>query len=170
MEAPRWRLRNEHYLNIVALPDGTKIEWEHKETDRTTGRTMRKMYAVPYLLDAETIVAHAVDGTRNERDDTIFLGDPTPEMEPLNEAAEAITERLRPKWEHPIESLPANGGMNDREMAFFKQMMESFGGGAAAPNQSVPKADYDELKGRLAKLEAAIAAQAKPTEAPARRV
>jgi len=179
-EAPRWRLINAHYLNIKALADGTQIEWEHKETARESGRTVRKVFKVPALLDpnepndqnypGEIVVAHEVEGARNERNDIIFYGEPTPEMEPLNDEATALSDSLRQKWEHPINSLPANGGMNDREMAFMKQMMESFTGGAANPaNAAVPKAQYDELKDRLTKLEAMLADKAKP-EAPARRV
>src|SRR5205823_6644923 len=49
--APRWRLVNAHYLNVETLPDGTRVEWEHKETARETGRTVRKLYPVPMYLD-----------------------------------------------------------------------------------------------------------------------
>ena len=45
-EAPRWRLMTSHYLNVP----GT--EWEHNESDRTTGKAVRKLYPVPaFLLD-----------------------------------------------------------------------------------------------------------------------
>src|ERR1700748_2905378 len=103
-EAPRWRPNSGHYLRIPELPDGTQIEWEHKETARETGRTVRKLYSVPMLLDpkgpadcnypGEIIVAHAVEGARNERFDYIFIGNPTPEMEPLNDAAQEISDSL----------------------------------------------------------------------------
>jgi hypothetical protein len=182
MEAPRWSLRNPHYLNVEQLLDGTKIEWEHKETARESGRTVRKLFPVPMLLDprepadcnypGEVIVAHHTEGARNEPRDYIFHGEPTPEMEPLNEAAQALSDSLQPKWTHPIDSLPANGGMNDREMAFFENMMKQFAGAAQAqvPNSAVPKAEYDALKERLAKLEAAIAVKAPTDTAPGRRV
>src|SRR6266705_1767114 len=104
----RWRLRTGHYLNVP----GT--EWEYKETDRTTGKTGRKVFAVPMLLDpndpadhnypGEIIVASAED--RAFPRDIIFLGDPTPDMEPIDDEAEAISEALASKWVHPIESLP----------------------------------------------------------------
>lgn len=180
LEAPRWSLRNAHYLKVPELPDGTKIEWEHKETSRESGRTVRKLYAVPMLLDprdpadcnypGEVIVAHAVDGAHNLRQDIIFLGEPTPEMEPLNEAAQAISDSLRSKWEHPIETLPANGGMTGAEQVFMQTMMTQFAKeiGAALPksNIAVPDNETAELKERIAKLEALIASQ-KP--APAER-
>lgn len=181
-EAPRWSLRNAHYLNVEQLLDGTRIEWEHKETARESGRTVRKLFPVPMLLDpkepadcnypGEVIVASRIDGVRNEPRDYIFFGEPTPEMEPLNEAAQAINDSLQGKWAHPIDTLPANGGMNEREMAFMENMMSSFakqiGSQLPGGNQSVSRAEYDELK---AKLEAVLAAQViKPAEANGRRV
>jgi hypothetical protein len=164
-ESPRWSLRNAHYLNVP----GT--EWEHNESDRTTGKAVRKLYTVPLLLDprnpqdcnypGEVIVCHG-DPARDHARDITFLGDPTPDMEPMNDEAETISAAMRPKWEHPIDALPANGGMNSEERVFMAKMMEAFAGAGAAANASVPKAQYDELQERLAKLEAALAAQAKP--------
>jgi hypothetical protein len=147
-EAPRWRLINAHYLNVPILPDGTKVEWEHKETNRENGRTLRTMHSVPMLLDpkdgadcnypGEVIVAHAVANARNEPKDIIFVGTPTPEMEPLNDAAQKVTDLCKHRWINPIESIPSNGGMTSAESAFMQKMMEAFQGGAK-PNASVPK-------------------------------
>lgn len=168
-EAPRWRLINEHYLKVPELPDGTKVEWEHKETARETGRQVRKLYGVPLLLDpkspadcnypGDVIVAHEPSGDQinTNRNDYIFLGDPTPEMEPLNPAAQAITDRCRPRWENPIESLPANGGMNAQESAFMKNMMETFSKIAAPQvNTAVSREEYDALKAELEAMRAAM--------------
>lgn len=167
-ECPRWRLIEPHYINVPTLPDGTRVEWEHRETARETGRTVRKLFQVPILLDpkdaadhnhpGEIIVTHDVEDARMTRGDYIFIGDPTQGMEPLNEEAEAITETLRAKWINPIETLPVNGGMNADESRFMANMLKAFEQmGSAAPTQSVPQAEYDTLKERLAKLEAAIA-------------
>lgn len=180
-EAPRWRLTSAHYLKVPVLPDGTRIEWEHKETARETGRTVRKLYAVPMLLDpkdsadcnypGEIIVTHDVEGSRTFPRDYIFEGEPTQEMEPLNAEAEAVTESLRDKWIHPIDSLPANGGMNAGEQAFMAKMMEAFAKeiGASMPKANAAIADDEtaQLRDRVAKLEAFIAEQqkAKATEA-----
>lgn len=183
-EAPRWRLINAHYLKVAELPDGTKVEWEHRETSRESGRTVRKLFQVPILLDprdgadcnypGEIIVAHAVEGAHNLRQDIIFVGEPTPEMEPLNEAAQAINDSLQAKWTHPIDTLPTNGGMNPGERAFMEGMMSEFAKeiGKALPkaNLAVPDNEVGELKDRLAKLEALLAQQAKPTGEAARRV
>ena len=178
-EAPRWRLNSKHYLRVAELPDGTRVEWEHKETSRETGRTVRKLYPVPILLDpdvpgdcnypGEIIVAHAVDGAINLSQDLIFEGNPTPEMEPLNDAAQAITATMRDQWDHPIESLPANGGMTLAESAFMQRLMETFERAAtpAATASGVTQAQYDELKAQVAALTTALANK---SPAPDRRV
>lgn len=180
LEAPRWRLTAEHHLNVAQLPDGTKVEWEHKETARESGRTVRKLYPVPMYLNpkdpadhnhpGEIIVAHEVDGARNDPRDYIFSSPPTPEMEPLNEAAEAITEVWKDRWNNPVDSLPSNGGMTSSESAFMQKMMDAFE--RIAPPRAEPKADTDEvfeLRERLAKLEAMIMAQHKPSADAGRR-
>lgn len=173
-EAPRWRLTAPHYINIAQLPDGTKIEWEHKETNRESGRAVRKLFPVPMLLDPESppdhnypgeiIVTQEVEGAHVLARDLVLCGPPTRDMEPLNAAAEAITDAHRARWTHPIETLPANGGMNEQEKAFMQTMMAAFAREVGtqinpAPNTSVPREDYDELKERLGKLEALLAAQ-----------
>lgn len=183
-EAPRWRLVTGHYLKVPELPDGTHVEWEHKETNRANGRTVRKLFPVPILLDpndpadhnhpGEVIVAHEVEGAHNVRNDYIFIGDPTPDMEPLNDEAEAISESLKSTWAHPIETLPVNGGMSSEEQVFMQQMMKAFAAqvGSAMPqaNTSVDSKEMAELKERLAKLEALLASQAKPEAPSVRRV
>lgn len=174
-ECPRWRLIEPHYLTVPTLPDGTRVEWEHRETARESGRTLRKLYPVPMLLDpkdpadfnplhpGEIIVCHDVEGARMSRGDYIFVGPPTPGMEPMNAEAEAITAEWRARWDHPINSLPANGGMSTDESAFMQRMMAAFAGAAApGPSATVPQSEYDALKERLTSLEAAIGA--KPTE------
>lgn len=178
-EAPRWRLLAAHYLNVPTLPDGTRVEWEHKETNAINGRSVRKLYSVPILLNpedpndfnhpGEIIVTHEVEGAHCVRGDIIFLGTPTRDMEPLNPEAQAITDQHQARWTHPIDTLPANGGMNDAEMAFMQRMMDTFSRTAPpAANASVSAEAYDELKTRLAKLEALLAAQnSAPAPAPA---
>lgn len=108
----RWRLKAKHYLPVP----GT--EWEQKETDRNTGKQVRKVYTVPLYLDPddpadwtdkanqEIVVS---DGDHAQPRDIIFSGEPTPDMEPVDEAAEAISDSLKHKWIHPIESLDGQG-------------------------------------------------------------
>lgn len=163
-EAPLYRLRTAHYLNIVN-DDGSANEWEHSETSRETGKRVRKVFTVPALLDTDTIVYRLDDGTsapRSPRGEEYirFLGDPTPDMEALNDAAEVLSETFRQRWEHPIDTLPVNGGMTAAEQAFMETMMKTFAGAAQTQNQSVSKADYDALKADLEALKASIAGNA----------
>ncbi len=170
----RWSLRNPHYLNIPGN------EWMQEETDRETGRRNRKIYPVPQLLDpnnpqdqnyrelGQIIVCYEGKG---EKRDIIFVGDPTPEMEPMDEEAEQISASYRQRWEHPIDTLPANGGMNEAESAFMKHMMDSFAKSAQPQNTSVPQADFDALKKQVEELiaqNAELKAQKAP-ESTARR-
>lgn len=172
----RWRLINGHYLNTVE-----KTEWEHKETDRMTGKANRKMFIVPAFMDPNDPADHnypgeiivAREGTNHERKDILFQGDPTPDMEPLDDEAEAISAILRNRWEHPIDSLPANGGMNAQESVFMEQMMQAFaratGQTATSPdNVSIPRAEFDALKTLVEDLKAQQATT-KPSSAISRR-
>lgn len=114
--AARWRLTAPHYLNTGAT------EWEYKETDRSTGKQVRRVFQVPTYLhpddpgdwnyrqdkdNGEIIVANAEN--ENSRD-IIFTGDPTPDMVPLNDEAKAISASFAKKWIHPIESLDRTYG------------------------------------------------------------
>lgn len=166
----RFRLRTNHYLNIIDNYSNEQVEWILEETDRTTGRTNRKKFIVPMFLDAETIVTTNAD--KAFPSDTVFFGEPTPDMEPLDEEAEELVASLRDKWEHPIDSLPAQGGMNPQEQAFMSSMMESFAKqiGAALPQQpqamtGVSVEEFEAMKKQLAEL----LAERAPAVAPAGR-
>lgn len=148
----RWRLMTGHYLNVVS--DDEPIVWEHKETDRNTGKTARKAFPVPLLMDpndpadhnypGEIIVTNAKDPAF--RKDIVFLGDPTPDMMPLDQEAEEISESLASQWKHPIESLP--GTIEPDELT--KSMMEAF----AKATGAVSTGNADSA--RLASLEALV--------------
>lgn len=166
----RWRLINAHYLNV---PDTT---WEYAEADRTTGRNVKKTFIVPRYLDpadpidqtprnsGEVIVCYENKGQRH---DHVFIGEPTPEMEPLDEEAEAVTAKCRPKWQHPIEGLPSNGDYSQSLIATFERMMQQLPQAAQAPNISVKGISLDDftklqeqmaaLMAKNAELEATVA-------------
>jgi len=165
-EAPRWKLLSAHYLNVPKLPDGTAVEWEHKETARETGRTVRKLYPVPMLLDPkdpadwnypeEIIVAW--EGTPYSKD-IIFLGEPTPEMEPLNTSAEEISARLHDRWSHPINDLPTVQLSQD-EKSFYESMTKAFmamSAGGPPVTATVPRGEIEALRAEIDALKAKLA-------------
>jgi hypothetical protein len=149
----RWRLRSPHYLNVP----GT--EWEYKETDQTTGKQGRKIFAVPAFLDEGVVVCHEDKG--QERD-TIFLGPPTPEMEPLDAEAKAISASEAPKWQLPPDMI---GGEIDHSTALIHRFEKQMGEillkqNAPLPNASVPRSEFDALKAQLAEMQKKLAAKA----------
>lgn len=122
----RWRLLEPHYLNVP----GTK--WEYQETDRTTGRQVRKSFDVPthYHPDIEAdwterdglgmgFVAVS-DGHNSKPSDVIFKGEPTPGMLPLDDEAKEISARYQEKWTTPGRLYDeAEGGYAQRMMDQF---------------------------------------------------
>ena len=87
-----------------------------------------------------------------------------------------MTDSPAPRWRLVnahylnVETLPVNGGMDSKELQFMKAMMANF---AKVAPSAPPTTEVDELRARLATLEALIA-QAKPgepaTTTPSRRV
>lgn len=167
----RWKLMASHYLYILDPDTGESIKWEYSESDRTTGKARRKTYEVPHLLDIkDTSSYNYPDGFivcmegKGEPRDIVFFGPPTPDMEPIDEEAEAISDSLKSKWAHPIETLPANGGMNAAEQTFMENMMKSFAAqiGATLQPQAVSSTDearFAAMEKTIAELQAQLAAQ-----------
>lgn len=135
--APRWQLMQPHHLNVP----GT--EWEYTETSRD-GKPIRHKFNVPALLDPRDpadhnyrdvgiIVAHAPSDEGPK--DIIFVGEPTPDMMPLNDEARAITKQLEPKWLKTVADIPGVD-LADRLMAVFQAQAMNVQQGQA-PNGSV---------------------------------
>ena len=150
----RWKLNSKHYLPVP----GT--EFDYKETDDDTGKQARKVFPVPLFLDpdspsdrnypGEIIVAHA-DGAY-QRKDIIFTGPPTPEMEPLDEEAEAITEAMRVGWGKQFmeESAESTSDRVVRELA--DTMTLAFGKTGRSSPIAEPSAELEALKAQVAEL------------------
>jgi len=101
------------------LPKHSREEWEYTEQDRTTGRPKRVKFAVPRLLDprdpgswtnrwgnkdnedGEIIVCHEGKG---EATDIVFLGDPTPDMVPMDDEARTISASFEARWQSKPEN------------------------------------------------------------------
>lgn len=137
----RWKLMTPHYLNVKEL-DGEPVEFIYQEQDLTTMRNRRKSFKVPLLLDPKDpsyvndpnygIVVS--DGKNAMLRDYIFLGDPTPDMEPLDDEAREISDRFKEKWINPIDSLPGNGDYSQSLIAVFEKQMNAL---AAQAQQNV---------------------------------
>lgn len=196
----RWRLAAPHYLNTT-----DKIEWEYVEEDLHASRAAsatggrrpgagggggqrRVRYPVPLVLDPrdpadwnypndECIIVAQV-ANRAYPHDIIFLGDPTPDMIPLNAEAEAISASFSDRWIHPIESLPAEGfgqsmiadleKMIQRAVQTSGETPEQAMKRAAAENRSfndaIPREEFDSIKREMAELRARLAAAEAPDE------
>lgn len=142
----RWKLTASHYLNVP----GT--EWEYNEISRSTGKPVRTRYPVPLLLDINDpsqwtekvlgmdgkpfdgfiIVCHEGKGIPA---DTVFLGPPTPDMEPVDEEAKVISAECSRNWVHPINDLPAQGGGSyyDNVIDGFQKQIAELQVGVASP-------------------------------------
>lgn len=160
----RWKLTADHYLNSP----GT--EWEYKETDRTTGKQGRKVFEVPLYVEEGSIVCHGV----GQGGDITFLGDPTPDMEPLDDEARAISNSFRATWAHPINDLPTNGDYSASLVtAFEKQISTLVRLGKAEPANpisanSVSPEEFKKLQeqvGVLMARNAELEARAEPKAA-----
>lgn len=109
----RWKLMTPHYLNCK------DTQWEYKEVDRNTGRERRKQLPVPRFLDindpgdwtnrwgnrdnetGEIVVCH--EGKGEERD-IVFYGDPTPDMQPVDDEAKEISAQFTDRWSYKPET------------------------------------------------------------------
>jgi hypothetical protein len=143
---PRWRLTAGHYLMVP----GT--EWEYREVN-DKGKQSRKIFEVPAYLHPDDPGDHNYPGEiivgqePCEPKDIIFFGPPTPDMAPLDEAAQAMSDKESVKWTHPIENVSV--GRDDvgnalRDIAAINASSKASG--------TVPREEFDELKAQLAAL------------------
>lgn len=154
----RWRLDEPHYLPVP----GT--EWEHSEISRE-GKSLRQRFAVPQYLDprdpgdfnypGEGIIV-AYDNKRFPRD-IVFTGEPTPAMTPLDDEAEALTESLRHKWKHPIDTLPSDFSQSllhgfEQQITKLLQRDPSAGQPQPTPVTGVSVEQFEALQQQVAAL------------------
>lgn len=138
----RFRLTAKHYLHIEGM------EWEHKETNQQ-GEEVRTRFPVPKYLDPDNPMNQNYPGEiivtlKKDRafpKDLLFTGKPTPDMEPLDDEADAMIAELRPHWAIPVESLSGNYG--EDLLAKLSRQLDAMAAGGS--NASV---------GRLEQLEA----------------
>jgi hypothetical protein len=158
----RWKVTAKHYIHAEQY--GQSTEWERQEINGDTGRMFRKLYKVPMFIDPddpqcinkhEGICVVARKGTEHPGD-IVFFGPPTPDMEPLDDGAQAETDSEKHKWINPIDSLAPEIGQE-----FGKQLLEAL-------NRQVDSANVKQtvsLKGassdEVAQLKAMIEQQQK---------
>lgn len=163
----RWKLATAHYLNVKEH-FGQTVEWEYTEQPRN-GRPIRKRFQVPLYLDprdpsdfnypeAEMIVVTNKAHPAYPKD-IVFEGEPTPDMIPLDDEAEAINAELEPKWSHPIDGLPANGGDYSQSLiAAFETSISNLlkanpDAGKPVPNVGgVSKEEFEKLQSQVQAL------------------
>ena len=158
----RWKLACPHYINVPG------IEWEYNETKN--GKVQRKRFAVPRFLDTaepsdwthkwgsrddeegEIIVCQPDKGAKG---DITFLGDPTPDMIPIDDEAKTISKSFETRWSYRPETAEVDFSQSlvDR---FEASMAEITSKPAEVPGMS-------DLVANLAALTQVIAA----TQAPA---
>jgi hypothetical protein len=161
----RWLLTQPHYLKVV------DTFWEQTETDRVTGRQKKKKYPVPMHLDPHCAadwnnkpgsssanisrggnsfdegyitVCHAGKG---EPHDYVFVGDPTPDMEPIDDEAKAISATF--KWHDPTRFFELGDGMTFAERMILTMQDE----------MKAQQPANDQLSETLAMLAQAVAQQ-----------
>jgi len=157
----RWKLMTSHYLNC------RDTEWEYKEVDRNTGREKRKSIPVPRYLDisdssdwtnswgnkdnatGEIIVCH--EGKGEPRDIT-FYGDPTPDMQPADDEAKAISASFADAWRYKPDTA---------EVGYSQSLIDRF---EAEKAEVESKPQQIEIPG-LGDLVAAMAASQQQTAA-----
>ena len=156
----RWRLTAPHYINVP----GT--EWEYKETNRDTGRQGRKVFEVPLHLDpdqpadqnypGEVVVCHEGKGQAR---DIIFLGEPTPDMEPIDDEARKLSDSLRHKWIHPIESLGSQGVYGEGLIEAFQREIAKISAGQNVSTKGIDPAEFAKLQAQVMELTSQLKAK-----------
>ena len=120
----RWKLATSHYLNTVK-----PAKWRYTHQDRATGENIEKEFIVPRMLDTNdpkcwtnryTPIAQGytdltAEGeivvcapSKGQPGDIEFLGNPTPDMIPLDEEAEVISASFQDHWAYKPEAIPTN--------------------------------------------------------------
>lgn len=163
----RWKLMTGHYLHVVKDP----TMWEYQETDRSTGRPKRLQLPVPMLLDpkdpgcwtnrwgnkdteeGEIIVCQG----KGERGDIEFVGDPTPDMVPIDDEAKEISASFEEHWRYKPDSL------EPFDQSLIRGMEEKFEETKSAPAEIPGMADLVAAIGTMVKQNAEIIESAKPT-------
>src|SRR5215471_7733981 len=106
------------------------------------GHQMGILRGRPYHRSPEEGKLNVTNGGTHEANDVVFVGDPGPDMIPLDDEAKAISASFSKKWVNPIEDLPVN-------MTYADRLLESLQSEVAqlqSQPKSAPASDLGELK------------------------
>lgn len=159
----RWRLTASHYIHVPGCT------YTREETDRETGEVAKFTYDVPMLLDIRSPPRRynqdgyifVTDKPNGNPRDVVFLGPPTPDMEPQDDEAKEIS--AKQTWQNPMGegAFPSNGGANYGEALTqkFENMMTeltnalaSGKGPKAMSGKGVDPDAFAELQKQVAEL------------------
>lgn len=159
-----WKLRAAHYLNVP----GTR--YIRSEIDGETGEAIQHIFEVPRLLDPEDTRVHTPRGSgqilvanaagkKANPSAWLFIGQPGPDMDPMDEEAEAISAKYRATWINPMDSLPEVDQGVAMAAAIGKALAEQLAGLAiGAKPAAAGSAEFDALQARIKELEEQLAA------------
>lgn len=143
----RWKLMQKHYIKVP----GTT--WEYRETGNT-GKQVRKTLEVPMYLDPDDPADHnyKADGliivANRESDDfmrdIIFVGDPTPDMVPLNAEAKEISARFQDQWGKPAVDI-GEEGYSEALINTLTETLQSFNSTAKPSGFAVSDEKFNQL-------------------------
>jgi hypothetical protein len=166
---------NAHYLNLAS-----PVEWEHIEI--AGGKQRRARFAVPRLLDPrdpgdwnsrwgqrnsgnmvgnEDGEIHVCLPGQGEPSDYEFLGDPTPDMMPIDDEAREISARFSDRWSYRPEE--AEVGFSQSLVDGFKEAME-----ASRQPETVKIEGLTELMAMMAQSQKMIAEALSAQHSPRR--
>lgn len=157
----RWELKEPHYLF------GTNAKYMKEEVNMDTKKLARHFYDVPEYHDAGTVV---YQGRPLLDTDVPFTGEPTPAMEALDDEAQALSDKFRPKWISPIDNAALKAAELAPEtmlmmQAFAKEIGVQIAAGqnTPVPEGLVSRAEFEETQKQLSAL-LAEKAKAKPED------
>jgi len=176
----RWRLIEPHYLEVL------DCFWEEKSVDRETGRPKTLKHPVPMHLDPKAPSdwnykpngsGHITTGGnsfdegaivvcwegKGERRDIVFVGNPTPGMEPIDDEAIEISAQF--SWKDPINEFDIGMTYSEKLIIDLQSQVATAlthlgpGGVTYQPNQEMMDMQRQmmEMQGQVAQALAMIA-------------
>jgi hypothetical protein len=143
----RWQLSTAHYIHTV-----NPAEWEYKETDRDTQEEVRTRFVVPRYLDAgRVVVKNAKPLNKFEFE---IVGDPTPDMMPLDAEAQAISDTFMPTWSKMGE-FQLGGGTDAVLNGLAEKLEKAMQGGMpvySQPLNGVSQEQFTALQNQVTEL------------------